>query len=66
MWGASYAMSAKARKIEGARQREGAGTAETMDSQVEERMLRGGGAGAERSKLGEAWKKNQAKGEDQN
>lgn len=35
-------MSAKARKIEGARQREGVGTAETMDSQVEERMLRGG------------------------
>lgn len=35
-------MSAKARKIEGARQREGAGITETMDSQVEERMLRGG------------------------
>lgn len=58
-------MSAKARKREGAHQREGVGTAETMDSQVEERMLRGGG-GAESSKLGEAWKKNQEKGEDQN
>lgn len=53
-------LSAKARKMEGTRQREGVGIAGTMDSKVEERML-----GAERSKLGEAWKKNQVKGGDQ-
>lgn len=43
LWCASYSMRATARKIEGASQREGVGTAETMNSQVEERMLGGQG-----------------------